>query len=45
MNEMREVADLFDNILKDNKLEKYTYVLVQSEKQEINVEITIFTSM
>ena len=45
MNEMREVADLFDNILKDKKLEKYTYVLVQSEKQEINVEITIFTSM
>ncbi len=38
MNEMREVADLFDNILKDKKLEKYTYVLVQSEKQEINVE-------
>ena len=38
MNKMREVADLFDTILKDKKLEKYTYVLVQSEKQEINVE-------
>ncbi|MBE5845423.1 MAG: TldD/PmbA family protein [Butyrivibrio sp.] len=38
MNEIREVADLFDNILKDKKLEKYTYVLVQSEKQELNVE-------
>lgn len=38
MNEIREVADLFDNILKDKKLEKYTYVLVQSEKQEINAE-------
>ena len=38
MNEMREVADLFDNILKDKKLEKYTYVLVKSEKQELNIE-------
>ena len=38
MNEMREYADLFDNIIKDKKLEKYTYVLVKSEKQELNVE-------
>ncbi len=38
MNEMREFADLFDNILNDKKVEKYTYVLVKSKKQEINVE-------
>ncbi len=38
MNEIREVADLFDNILKDKKVEKYTYTLVASEKQELNVE-------
>ena len=38
MNELREVADLFDDILKDKKIEKYNYVLVQSEKQELNVE-------
>lgn len=38
MNEMREVADLFDNILIDKKIEKYTYVLVKSEKQELNIE-------
>ena len=38
MNEIREVADLFDNILKEKKIEKYTYTLVKSEKQEINAE-------
>ena len=38
MNEIREIADLFDNILKDKKVDKYTYVLVKSEKQEINVQ-------
>ena len=38
MSEIREIADLFDDILNDKKLEKYTYVLVESEKQEINVE-------
>nr|WP_297703967.1 TldD/PmbA family protein [uncultured Butyrivibrio sp.] len=38
MNGLREVADLFDNILKDKKLEKYNYVLVKSQKQELNVE-------
>ncbi|MCR5556208.1 MAG: TldD/PmbA family protein [Butyrivibrio sp.] len=38
MNELREVADLFDDILKDKKIEKYNYVLVQSGKQELNVE-------
>lgn len=38
MNDIREVADLFDKILKDKKLEKYTYVLIESEKQELNVE-------
>ncbi len=38
MSKIREVADLFDNILKDKKVEKYTYTLVNSEKQELNVE-------
>ena len=38
MSEIREVADLFDNILKEKKIEKYTYTLVKSEKQEINAE-------
>lgn len=38
MNGLREVANLFDNILKDKKLEKYNYVLVKSQKQELNVE-------
>ncbi len=38
MSEIREVADLFDNILKDKKIEKYTYTLVNSEKQELNAE-------
>ncbi|WP_026523912.1 MULTISPECIES: TldD/PmbA family protein [unclassified Butyrivibrio] len=38
MSEMREVADLFDNILIDKKIDKYTYVLVESEKQELNAQ-------
>ncbi|WP_026498207.1 TldD/PmbA family protein [Butyrivibrio sp. WCD2001] len=38
MNEMREFADLFDDVLKDKEINKYTYVLVKSEKQELNVE-------
>lgn len=38
MNEIREIADLFDNILKEKRIEKYTYTLVKSEKQEINAE-------
>ena len=38
MSEIRETADLFDRILSDKKIEKYTYTLVKSEKQELNVE-------
>lgn len=38
MSGIREVADLFDNILKEKNVNKYTYTLVNSEKQEINVE-------
>ena len=45
MNGLREVADLFDNILKDKKLEKYNYVLVKSQKQELNVENGEFKHM
>ena len=45
MSEIREIADLFDGILKDKKLEKYTYTLVKSEKQELNVENDEFKLM
>ncbi|WP_026653455.1 TldD/PmbA family protein [Butyrivibrio proteoclasticus] len=38
MEKIREVADLFDNILREKNFPKYTYTLVSSEKQEINVE-------
>ncbi len=38
MSEIREAADRFDKILSEKKLEKYTYTLVKSEKQELNVE-------
>lgn len=38
MSEVREIADLFDGILSEKKIEKYTYTLVKSEKQELNVE-------
>ena len=38
MSELRELADRFDVILKNKNLEKYTYTLSKSEKQEMNVE-------
>ena len=38
MSEIRELADLFDKKIADKKLKKYTYTLVKSEKQELNVE-------
>ena len=36
--ELKWTADLMDRILKEQKIEKYTYTLSQSEKQELNVE-------
>lgn len=38
MSEVRNLGDKFDEILKKEKIEKYTYCLSQSEKQELNVE-------
>lgn len=45
MNDMRKFADLFDAILKEKNAEKYTYTLVQSEKQELNAEAGAFKLM
>lgn len=36
--EIRAAAAAVDGILRDEKIEKYTYVLTQSEKQEMNLE-------
>ncbi|MBR4731887.1 MAG: TldD/PmbA family protein [Lachnospiraceae bacterium] len=38
MSELRQIADRFDAILQDRKLEKYSYTFSESEKQEMNVE-------
>ena len=38
MDNLRSTADIMDGILKDKKIEKYTYTLSQSEKQELNLE-------
>ena len=38
MSEIRQVADEFEAALKDKKVEKYTFTVSQSEKQELNVE-------
>ncbi len=38
MGNIRETADLFDKIIKDNGIEKYEYTLTESEKREINLE-------
>ena len=35
---VRELADLFDRMLSGSGMEKYTYTLSQSEKQELNLE-------
>ena len=37
MSEIRNKADLFDEIIKSKKLEKYTYTISESEKQEVNL--------
>ena len=38
MDDLRMTADVMDGILKDKKIEKYTYTLSKSEKQELNLE-------
>ena len=38
MSEIRTIADKFDGMIKNNHLEKFTYTLSQSEKQELNLE-------
>ena len=38
MGNIREKADLFDRIIKENGIEKYKYTLTESEKRELNVE-------
>ena len=38
MDNRRNTADLMDGILKEKKIEKYSYTLSASEKQELNVE-------
>ena len=38
MNDLRATADIMDGIVKSKNLEKYTYTLSQSEKQELNIE-------
>ncbi len=45
MSEIRAIADSFDAILQSKNVEKYTYTLVQSEKQELNVEGNSFKLM
>ena len=35
---LKATADLLDGILREKKIEKYTYTLSQSEKQELNLE-------
>ena len=36
--ELRTATGLMDSILQEQKTEKYTYCLTQSEKQELNLE-------
>lgn len=38
MSDIRNTADIFDRVLEDKKIQKYTYTLSESEKQELNVE-------
>ena len=45
MSEIRAIADSFDAILQSKNVDKYTYTLVQSEKQELNIEGTSFKLM
>ena len=45
MSDVRSNADKFDEILKNTQIEKYTYTLSMSEKQELNVEDGSFKLM
>ena len=45
MSEIRKKADLFDSILEKHRIEKYTYTLSESEKQELNLENGAFKLM
>ena len=45
MSDVRSIADKFDEILKKEQIEKYTYTLSMSEKQELNVEDGSFKLM
>ena len=45
MSDVRSIADKFDEILKNTQIEKYTYTLSMSEKQELNVEDGSFKLM
>ena len=45
MSELRDTADRFDAILRSKNVDKYTYVLSQSEKQELNIESGRFKLM
>ncbi len=38
MSEIRTIADRFDGMIKAKNIEKYTYTLSESEKQELNLE-------
>ena len=38
MSDLRTTADIMDGILKSKNIEKYTYTISQSEKQELNLE-------
>lgn len=38
MSELKKIAEDFEKILAEKKVEKYTYTFSQSEKQELNVE-------
>ena len=38
MSNIREIADTFDNIIKEKGVVKYKYTLTESEKREINLE-------
>ncbi|MBR5421404.1 MAG: TldD/PmbA family protein [Lachnospiraceae bacterium] len=45
MKTVREIGDSFDAIIKDRDIQKYTYTLSTSEKQELNLEDGTFKLM
>ncbi|MBR6380057.1 MAG: TldD/PmbA family protein [Lachnospiraceae bacterium] len=45
MSELRTLADAFDAALQEAKIQKYTYTVSTSEKQELNVETGSFKLM